>query len=404
MTNDRKPPSGLNLPIAGVVVALLLVVVGVLLASRRDEKLPSIYGRRRGGEAGRSVNGTAVLAELFRASGRRVTTLNRFSPKLDQSDTIVWCPDDFDPPDHERREYLESWLQNGNGRTVIYVGRDYDASLDYWERIALQIPAALGPEALHRQAEARAAWESARSKMPTDKYARWFTVRRDRPPAKIDDLTGPWAEGIDAQQTNIHLEGRLTVPSAAEVDFLNEDTILPTSETLLASGSDAIAFRLTDNRDFGDGQIIVVANGSFLLNYPLVNHEHRKLAARLINECSPQGKVVFIESGPGGPRILEKEPTGGFPTALELLKVWPLNALLLHLTVLGIVVCLARSPIFGRPRELPADSPTDFGKHVAALGKLLARSRDRNYAQARLAHYRQIAERKSGRSHLKTRK
>ena len=57
---------------------------------------------------------------------------------------------------------------------------------------------------------------------------------------------------------------------------------------------------------------------------------------------------------------------------------------------------------FGRPRELPADSPADFGKHVAALGKLLAQAGDRNYAQARIAQYRQLAERRSGKSHLKS--
>ena len=110
---------------------------------------------------------------------------------------------------------------------------------------------------------------------------------------------------------------------------------------------------------------------------------------------------MFIESGEGGPAVLDKEPTGGLPTALELLKIWPLNAILLHLTVLGIVLCLARSPIFGRPRELPADSPADFGKHIEALGKLLARTKDRTYAQARLAQYRQIGQRRSGKSHLK---
>ena len=120
-----------------------------------------------------------------------------------------------------------------------------------------------------------------------------------------------------------------------------------------------------------------------------------------MKSAGQQRKVVFIESEAGGPPILDKEPTGGFPTPLDLLKVWPLNAMLLHLAVLGIVVCLARSPIFGRPRELPAESPADFGKHVAALGKLLARTRDRNYAQARIAQYRQVAERRSGRSHLK---
>jgi hypothetical protein len=66
----------------------------------------------------------------------------------------------------------------------------------------------------------------------------------------------------------------------------------------------------------------------------------------------------------------------------------------------GDLFCLARSPIFGRPKLRPP-SLSDFGKHVAALGQLLARANDRHYAQARLAQYRQIAERKSGRSHLK---
>src|SRR2546421_6579701 len=86
-------------------------------------------------------------------------------------------------------------------------------------------------------------------------------------------------------------------------------------------------------------------------------------------------------------------------STLELVKVWPLNAILLHVAVLGMIVCLSRSMIFGRPRDLPGDSPSDFGKHVAALGKLLAATKDRNYAQSRLAQYRQFAERRSGRAH-----
>ena len=147
----------------------------------------------------------------------------------------------------------------------------------------------------------------------------------------------------------------------------------------------------------GEGQVIVLANGSWVLNYPLVNHEHRKLAARLVNECGDPGKVAFVESDPGGPGVLEREPTSGE----EPWPPYPLNAILVHLVVLGIVFCLARFPIFGRPRELPSEPAADFGKHVAALGQLLARSRDRHYAQSRLAQYRQIAERRSGRSHLK---
>jgi len=393
----------LKLPIAGAACAVALMIVGALLAGRRDEILPMTYGRRRGSEAGRSVNGTAVLADLFRRAGNRVTTLSRFSPKVDQFETIVWVPNDFKPPSKERREWLEAWLRRGSGRTVVYVGRDYNAAIDYWERIVPHTPAAQADEALHRQAEARAEWEAARSKMPTKEYARWFTARRDEKPRKVDTLSGPWADGIDPKQTEIHLEGRLAIPTKSDLNSKDEPPLR--FEPLLASGRDALVTRITNEtghkEDWNGGRVIVVTNGSLVLNYPLVNHEHRKLANKLVSECSAGGKVIFIESGPDGPPILKKEPTGGFPTAMELLKVWPLNAILLHLTVLGIVLCLSRSPIFGRPRELPAESPTDFGKHVAALGKLLARSQDRNYAHARLVQYRQTAERRSGRSHLK---
>jgi Domain of unknown function (DUF4350) len=408
---NRPPASrGLTLPVVGAIGAVALIIIGAVIAGRRDEQLPSVYGRRRGGEAARSVNGTAVLADVFRQDGRRVTTISRFSPKLNDFDVLVWIPNDFKPPDDEHRQWLEAWLKNDEGsgakkRTLIYVGRDYDAAVDYWQRIVPQTPEPLGQEAVRRQSEARAAFEHDRSEMPTRQYARWFTARRDEKPRKIDKLGGPWAKGIDAKKANIHLEGRLAIPTKDELPSTDDRLHC---EPLLTAGRDALVFRVTDATNtkpedsLGKGEIFVVANGSLVLNYPLVNHEHRKLAAKLVEESSAEGdKIAFIESQPGGPPILKKEPTGGFPTVLELLKVWPLNAILLHLTFLGIVLCLARWPIFGRPRELPADSPTDFGKHVAALGKLLARTKDRNYAHARLVQYRQIAERRSGRSHLK---
>ncbi|MBW8883721.1 MAG: hypothetical protein JF612_02860 [Planctomycetia bacterium] len=389
---------------------MLLIVVGALLAGRRDEPLPTVYGRRRGGEAGRSVNGTAVLADMFRARGHTVTTMSRFSPRLDKYDVVVWTPDDFEPPDEEHRERLEQWLMDGKGRTVVYIGRDYNAAIDYWERMAPTAPPELAGESLHRQAEARAAWESARSQMPNGEYARWFTARRDHKRRKVTELSGPWAKDIDASQTDIHVEGQLDVPTEDDRKNIKDAPELPTKfEPLLKAGDDPIAFRVMNETgeddpddDWRGGQIIVLTNGSFVLNYPLVNREHRKLANKLIDECGQGDKrVVFIESAANGPPILDKEPTGSMPSPLELLKVWPLNVILLHIAVLGIIVCLSRSLIFGRPRDLPGDSPSDFGKHVAALGKLLARTKDRNYAQARLAQYRQVAERRSGRSHLK---
>ena len=395
-----KPPS-LVLPIVGVVAAVAVIALGAVLAGRRDEQLATLYGRRRGTEAVRSVNGTSVLSELFKRKGHRVTSMSRLSPKLEEFDVVVWAPNDFEPPTKEQREFLEDWLASGTNRTVIYIGRDYDAAVAYWDRIAPQAPPEQADEMLRRRAEARAAHEAARSKMAVKQYARWFTVERDRPPKKPVKFTGDWASAVEPGKAEIHLEGRLSVPTKR--DLAASDPPLPSEiKTLLAADGEAVIYRESDSGEWGDGQVIVVANGSMVLNYPLVNSENRKLAGRLVDECGTPGRVVFIESGPGGPQVLDKEPAGGPATVLDLLKVWPLNVILLHGTLLGIVFCLARSPIFGRPRELRPEAPTDFGKHVAALGQLLARSKDQNYAQARIAHYRQIAERKSGRSHLKT--
>src|SRR5438552_4001396 len=214
-STSRDKPQSLGLPMIGVCVAVLLIVVGAVLASRRDEKLPTAYGRRRGSESSRSVNGTAVLADLFRRAGHRVATMGRFSPKTKEFQTIVWAPNDFQPPDKEHREFLEEWLADGTGRTLVYIGRDYDAAIDYWERIVNEAPPRLANEALHRQAEARAEWEAERSLMPELEYARWFTARRDEKPRRIEQLSGPWAKGIDPKETEIHLEGQLALPPNA---------------------------------------------------------------------------------------------------------------------------------------------------------------------------------------------
>jgi hypothetical protein len=387
--NERTTNSLMWL-MAGAGVALAVVLLGVVLTRRPDEQLPRAYGRRRGAEVASSVNGTAVLADLYRRLGRRIGTVVRFSPALDRYQTIVWAPDDFAPPDKTHRDYVEAWLSRGWGRTLVYIGRDYDAAIDYWREMMADAPPEQADEVTRRQAEARARHEAERSLMPVKEDGEWFAVSRDEPPLTVESLSGPWAAGIDAKETALHLEGRLRAPASPEKEMK--------FETLLAADGEPFVTRVTNSK-WGNGQIIVVANGSLGLNYPLVNHENRKLAAKLIEESSAAGdRVVFVESSAGGPPIREKEKDTGPPNSLELLKVWPLNAILLHVAVLGIVVCLSRAPIFGRPRELPAGSPADFGKHVAALGKLLAATKDQNYAHARLLQYRQVADHRQNKS------
>src|SRR5437763_1782270 len=126
MTADAKSQTQdsatakLTWPILGIVAALGLAGLGLALAGRRDEQLLTTYGRRRGNDAAGSVNGTAVLADLYRTAGRRVSTGIRFSPSLEKYNTIVWFPDDFSPPDAAHRSRLEDWLKNGGSRTLVY--------------------------------------------------------------------------------------------------------------------------------------------------------------------------------------------------------------------------------------------------------------------------------------------
>jgi hypothetical protein len=135
--------------------------------------------------------------------------------------------------------------------------------------------------------------------------------------------------------------------------------------------------------------MLVIANGSFLLNLPLVNHEHRKLARNLIDEVGSGGTAVFLESGHGGPPIRDRDPSPDPPTGLGIFLIWPLNWILLHLSAAGILFCLARWPIFGRPQPLAPEPLSDFGKHVAALAELIERTGDQAFACARVQQWRE---------------
>jgi hypothetical protein len=433
----------IGIPLAIFVIAVAMYYWG----GRKPESLDSIYGRRSGSGATASVNGTRVFAQMFVKRGHKVRTISRLSPGInDRADVIVWIPDSFEPPDKKQREFLEAWLAKGKNRTLIYVGRDYDAAGEYFQKIAPQLTPAQAVTFKRFEAEAKADFDSRRWEMPKEQYARWFTARRDGTRHVAKNLQGGWAEGIDSSKAEILVEGRLDPPVEADRAFaptttttvvtppakgkakpktkvnpflppatttttsLDNPPLPQTIEPLLWSDQDgngyqpqeALVTRITD-KAFGDtGRVIVVANGSFVLNYPLVNHEHRKLAGKLIDECTPGAKVAFVESGNGEPTVLDKDPEATPGAGLfDVFRPWPLSAIGIHLVILGIIFCFANSAIFGRPKELPGEATADFGRHVTALGQLMARSKDRVYAEQRIAQYQQQGKRKSGKSHLK---
>lgn len=398
--------SGAQIGIRLVALALLLLllfVVGLIARAwfftPQREVLPTSYGQRRGYLGARSVNGTAVLGGMFEKAGHKVRSVSRLSPGLNKADTIVWAPNDFAPPTQAQREWLENWLREGYERRVIYIGRDYDSAPDYWRDVLPEAPAGEEKNYQNNLKSSELYADSARQPPLAPEYARWFTRKDDTKTRRVTALTGPWAEGIDVTKTRIDLRSRLDIPVIADRPATDTAPLL-SSEVLLDSDAGPLVTELTDP-SFVEGSILVVQNGAFTLNYPLVNHEHRKLAAKLVEHVDGFGDVVFVESGRGGPTILTKEPAESDEGGLAFLQVWPLNAVVLHLTLAGIVLCFAVAMIFGRPKELPATAISDFGRHIVALGRVLAQSKDRGYAEARLAQYRAQAQRASGKSHAK---
>jgi hypothetical protein len=363
------------------VAALLLATAAV--GCRRE--LPTTYGFQR--PAG-SVNGTEVLADLFRAGGHEVSGWPWLSPRLaDKADCIVWFSQSFDPPTKDVRRWFDDWLRAKRGRTLIYVARDYDAAVAYWRKIREGTSGEQYKELSRELADALNEFQHGQIVLDPSVDGGWYKLDRTPPRRRAKNLEGAarWLEGIDRGQTEIELGARMTAPGRADV---------------LLSDADAAIVSRTPVRS---SQRIVVANGSFLVNLALVNREHRKLAAALVNEIGPPSqKVVFLESRWPSPPILDKEPNTGL-SLFRFFGLEPINLILLQVVLLGTVFLFRRAPIFGLPRSLPDPALSDFGQHVEALGQLLERQGDLAHARARVEHYESLAHRDSvthGRRHI----
>jgi hypothetical protein len=379
-----------------------ITVVACLVLAGSTPQIDDTYGRRSGTFGGKSVNGTAVLGEMFEQAGHQVYSWHWLSPKLDDADVIVWAPDDYKPPSDEVREWLDLWLLNyshgedaewseeNRSRTLIYIGRDFDAEPGYWKKVQPGAPAGQRAEIGRRIIAAQAQENTDRAELPKAADNDWFSLDSTGKRRSIRTLSGPWSESIDPSKVEIELHTLIEPAELVEDDANSYDEASEPAEVWLASGGDTLVSARYWADEYDEGTLIIVANGSFLLNLPLVNHEHRKLAGRLVDAVGAPGqKVVFVESGEGGPEIRESDPEPTMQTGLEVFAVWPINYIMLHAAVLGVIFCFARSVIFGLARDPQRPALADFGKHVAALGELLQKTKDRGYAASRVRQYQQ---------------
>jgi hypothetical protein len=348
-------------------LAAACALIVLLLSGCRDQHLDTYYGQQQVPGMRASVNGTDVLASMFEQRGHHVRARRTLlTTQMAAVDTIVWFPDDYAAPSTELCDWFDSWLSEQPNRTLVYVARDFDAAPLYWQTVAPWVSADQATQYRKEQKAAELRATPPGAPKPESLDCAWFTLK-PQPSRAVTVLAGPWSRGIAQGDAELSLGWRIEPHDP--------------STPLLSSNNDVLVARL-QKPHWQQSQLLLVANGSFLLNLPLVNHQHRKLAGKLLDAVSPQGEVVFLVSGPGGPPI-DPPPTDG--SLWRVFGAWPLNVVLLHFAVLGVIFCFARWPIFGRPRALPDVSLSDFGKHVEAVGKLLARSRDQKYALEQIA-------------------
>lgn len=349
--------------------------------NRSGSELNTVYGRRTG-KARTSVNGTSVFAEMFRQQGGKISTWNQLSARLRRSNVIVWTPNSFELPSKEEIAYFEEeWLnQDDRPRTLVYVARDFDAAMEFW---SIQAKNSQGSDFLeHRRKLARAESDHAYARSLTGREmdCDWFSMKSSQSFFEVQPDRGPWSSDLDPARA------RVTVAASLEIPDPSQGT--RQYEVLLGSEETPLIVRLVDRQQWPTGQVIIVLNGASLLNLPLVDHENRKIAAQLIAACPEPHRVTFLESDPAGMRI-SKGAAKSF-SGFSALTVWPMNAIVLHLVAAGVLFCAMVFPIFGRPRRIEDTTLSDFGKHIRAMGELLALSGDRETAMAKVRHYRTL--------------
>ena len=364
----------------GALLALLLVPSLEETGVMGQDRLPVRYGQR-GGQGRVSLNGTSAFARLLQEYDLDVQSASRLTPRIDRYDVLFWFPDSDREDYAEEQERLETWLRSGTDRRLIIVGRHYDATIDYLTQIGQSQDSEQGLDYRRRLAEAVSVshLESLEQQGTYfDGWVEWTPGSRRR----SSQLGGPWATGLE--------NANLTTSRYPNIPTAEDQKSHPTRsyEVKLEADGKPFAVAIQDSL-WNGGQVIVISNGSFILNYGLTDERNRQVVANMLDDLEFEDyfwDALFLESDEAGLPVMQREESGQ-KTMWDWMTEWPFSFFIPHFLVLGILIYFVFYPIFGRPKNLALPSSTDFGQHVEALGELMEKTRDRAYAIQHINHY-----------------
>ncbi|MEC8389222.1 MAG: DUF4350 domain-containing protein [Planctomycetota bacterium] len=364
----------------GVLLALLLVPSLEETGVMGQDRLPVRYGQR-GGQGRVSLNGTSAFARLLQEYDLDVQSASRLTPRIDRYDVLFWFPDSDREDYAEEQERLEAWLRSGTDRRLIIVGRHYDATIDYLTQIGQSQDSEQGLDYRRRLAEAVSVSHLESLKQQEtyfDGWVEWTPGSRRR----SSQLGGPWATGLE--NANLTTSRYPNIPSAED----QKSHPTRSYEVKLEADGEPFAVAIQDSL-WNGGEVIVISNGSFILNYGLTDERNRQVVANMLDDLDFEDYfwgALFLESDEAGLPVMQREESGQ-KTMWDWMTEWPFSFFIPHFLVLGILIYFVFYPIFGRPKNLALPSSTDFGQHVEALGELMEKTRDRAYAIQHINHY-----------------
>jgi hypothetical protein len=310
---------------------------------------------------------------MLRNQGHDVRTAVRLTDDLAEwAEGLVRFAPYPGPPGRDEANWYREWLRENPNRWLIYVVRDFDATAEYWREVRAHLSASEDPERVTEAEEARDKAGNWAEHLPVKASEagdpkQWFKLEPAWfPPRTISKLSGPWATGIDGKAAALMVHEPLH-ESGGHVLLMGDDKPF-----------------VIEKRIDGEGHVLIIANGSFLLNEPLTNSARRPLAERVVNWAGKEGRAValvegsFVLDGPHGP-----------PSLWDLVKRLPaLRWAAIQLSLAGLLAALARAPRLGRPKPDPDSDADQPGAHARALGDLLARTGSAQDAVDLLDRYR----------------
>jgi hypothetical protein len=327
--------------------------------------LPAEYGRSHG----KSVNGCQAFHDLLVARGHSVKRVRKLTAQTTgDCDVLILFNKDLVFAD-DASDFLGTWLTLGDNRQLLYVGRDFDASVLVWRDVQAGT-AGLPDRRQHERAQKlyQQAYEELEALGAVDVAGYRFPFgghdERD-PPALFPPIRddSQLAEGTTGS-ARLYLRH---YPVASEFDTVE-----------MHLGGDPLVVA----RPFQQGQVTVVANGSFLLNYSLLNHDHRVMAVTLADQLGSDRRIGFVEHarvGRGSDDGFDLGSTTLY-NPFAFLKHRRILWTLLHWVAVGIIFVVFCSPVFGRPRVPVVVQREQFANHIRAYALMLRRTGDRAYA------------------------